>query len=172
MTDLGDQVPDLLVALLGGGMLATVVNRVLTRKIDAATVNQMSEQSKQIATETAREQVDIIRSVAQEMRTGYEARISELNADRESKLVTISKLEEKVDQLVGRVDQLEERERHMLTRAATHEAWDLMSFDLLSKINPDHPAPPPLTLGLPGYHPDLPPEQSQSYQNKDEENNG
>jgi hypothetical protein len=51
---------------------------------------------------------------------------------------------ERIDNLERRLDLLEERERHMLTRAAVHEAWDQMAFALLSQQNPEHPPPPPL----------------------------
>lgn len=50
-----------------------------------------------------------------------------------------------IRQLTTRISQLEERERHMLTRAAVHEAWDQMAFSMLIAQNPEHPPPPPLT---------------------------
>lgn len=48
-----------------------------------------------------------------------------------------------------RVQKLEERERHMLTRAAVHEAWDQMAFSILLSYNAEHPPPPPLYPPLP-----------------------
>lgn len=57
-----------------------------------------------------------------------------------------SKKAERIDNLERRLDLLEERERHMLTRAAVHEAWDQMAFAILSQVNPEHPPPPPLTI--------------------------
>lgn len=39
---------------------------------------------------------------------------------------------------------LEERERHALTRAAVHEAWDQLTFGLMVQHHPDHPPPPPI----------------------------
>lgn len=53
--------------------------------------------------------------------------------------------DERVQLLEQRVDKLEERERHMLTRAAVHEAWDQMAFNMLITHYPQHPPPPPLT---------------------------
>lgn len=50
----------------------------------------------------------------------------------------------RIERLEDRMAKLEERERHQLTRAAVHEAWDQMSFALLMQINPNHPPPPPL----------------------------
>lgn len=51
----------------------------------------------------------------------------------------------RADALEARVGVLEERERHMLTRAAVHEAWDQFAFAALVANNPQHPPPPPLT---------------------------
>lgn len=50
----------------------------------------------------------------------------------------------RLELLETRVGKLEERERHMLTRAAVHEAWDQMAFQMLVSIKEDHPPPPPL----------------------------
>lgn len=50
----------------------------------------------------------------------------------------------RLELLEQRVGKLEERERHMLTRAAVHEAWDQMAFQLLVTYKEDHPPPPPL----------------------------
>lgn len=55
--------------------------------------------------------------------------------------------DERIDRLEQRVDTLEERERHALTRAAVHEAWDQLAFQALLASNPDHPHPPPLRGG-------------------------
>lgn len=52
--------------------------------------------------------------------------------------------EERINQLESRVRKLEERERHMLTRAAVHEAWDALTFQAMLSHNPQHPPPPPL----------------------------
>lgn len=56
-----------------------------------------------------------------------------------------AKKAQRIDNLEHRMALLEDRERHMLTRAAVHEAWDQMAFALLAQVNPDHPPPPPLT---------------------------
>jgi hypothetical protein len=52
--------------------------------------------------------------------------------------------EAKLELLETRVSKLEERERHMLTRAAVHEAWDQMAFQFLVQHDPNHPPPPSL----------------------------
>lgn len=68
---------------------------------------------------------------------------------------------ERIDNLERRLDLLEERERHMLTRAAVHEAWDQMAFAVLCQLNPEHPPPPPLTDGdfSHHFHPPTTPDQ-------------
>jgi len=58
-----------------------------------------------------------------------------------------AKKAERIDNLEHRLTLLEERERHMLTRAAVHEAWDQMAFAILPQVNPEHPPPPPLVAG-------------------------
>lgn len=55
-------------------------------------------------------------------------------------------LKTELAEIRGRVESLEERERHMLTRAAIHEAWDQIAFSMLLSQNPDHPPPPPLII--------------------------
>ena len=54
--------------------------------------------------------------------------------------------EQRIAHLEARVLKLEERERHMLTRAAVHEAWDQLAFAALVAQNPSHPPPPPLAI--------------------------
>ena len=52
-----------------------------------------------------------------------------------------------------RLDKIEERERHMLTRAAVHEAWDQLAFAFIAGHDASFPPPPPLrppTIALPG----------------------
>ena len=74
-----------------------------------------------------RDEVAILRDVLVEVRASDAAKVT------------------RIDALEIRIEKLEERERHALTRAAVHEAWDQMAFQMLVQHNPDHPAPPPLT---------------------------
>lgn len=116
------------VATLGiGKLLELLASKLLNRKIDSVATNK-------VAAETAKTEVDTIRAVLEE--------VKEHSATKDAR---IDKLESDVDFLRDRVVKLEDRERHQLTRAAAHEAWDQMSFALLVKTHPDHPAPPPLT---------------------------
>lgn len=61
-------------------------------------------------------------------------------------LDTILGLKTDLSEVKTRLDKVEERERHALTRAAVHEAWDQMSFQALLSMNPEHPPPPPLII--------------------------
>lgn len=55
-----------------------------------------------------------------------------------------AKKQERLDSMEQRLVKLEERERHALTRAAVHEAWDQLSYNVLLQHVPNHPPPPPL----------------------------
>lgn len=109
-----------LAAFLGGGGLTTLIVKRNSPQVDGAT-------AKKIAQEAVSGEVETLLMV-----------IAELRQSEASKAVRIDALEE-------RIDKLEERERHMLTRAAVHEAWDQMAFQMLLLQNPQHPPPPPLT---------------------------
>lgn len=86
------------------------------------------------AASTAATEVETIRAV-----------LAEVRANDQAKTERLTRVEAMLHQLEAEVRVLQERERHALTRAATHEAWDRMSFQLLQRIDPDHPAPPPLS---------------------------
>ena len=122
-------------AALGlGKLLELLANKLLNRKIDNVTEDRVEAETAKVAAETARTEVETIRDV-----------LKEVQAHSETKDKRIDKLEADVDFLRQAVVELQDRERHQLTRAAAHEAWDQMSFALLVKHFPDHPAPPPLT---------------------------
>lgn len=65
--------------------------------------------------------------------------ISEVRASEAHKDQRISELER-------RMTLLEERERHMLTRAAVHEGWVQAAYGTLVSRDPKYPPPPPLLL--------------------------
>ena len=54
--------------------------------------------------------------------------------------------DQRIDELERRMTLLEERERHMLTRAAVHEAWDALAFQHISQGGVAFPPPPPLSV--------------------------
>jgi len=91
-----------------------------------ATARKTTAEARVSEQEVAASEVRMLRDIITEVRTSEKA-----------KVVRISNLER-------RMNLLEERERHMLTRAAVHEAWDQMAFALLLATNPEHPPPPPL----------------------------
>lgn len=106
-------------SILSGGALGGVLVKLMSRNVDTATASHLAAQS------TASE-VQVIRDVLTEVRTNA--------SDKDAKLKALEL----------RVEKLEERERHMLTRAAVHEAWDQMAFAMLLEKDPGHPPPPPL----------------------------
>ena len=114
-------------ALASLGVGSIIVKR-MSRDVDSATALKINAEAKQTAQQTASTEVNTIREV-----------LAEVRAER----ATIA---ERLGQVESRVELLEERERHMLTRAAVHEAWDSMAFAALVAMNPQHPPPPPLTL--------------------------
>lgn len=116
----------IILAALGGGGLATIVVKLLSRGTDQAVVER-----ERALVRTA--DIDNLRSIIAELRQSEALKTA------------------RIDNLEARLDKLEERERHMLTRAAVHEAWDQMAFAALLTMDPRHPPPPPLALPD-GYH--------------------
>lgn len=111
----------LVAAMLGSGGLGAVGVKYLGRNVDNANAEATRAEGR-------RADVDNLRAIIAEVRES-EARKAE-----------------RIDSLETRLTKLEERERHMLTRAAVHEAWDQLSFSALLTMNPQHPPPPPLAL--------------------------
>lgn len=110
-----------IIALIGALGLRELLAKLVDRKATAVATDK-------VRVETKANEVEILRGVLQEVRD-----------DSAEKSARIERLEE-------RMTKLEERERHQLTRAAVHEAWDQMSFALLVQHNPTHPPPPPLIV--------------------------
>lgn len=141
--DLSQQIFVVVVSLLGGGTVGVLGVKAMNRRIDGATADKIKAEAQQIATATssasAQEQVQMMRTFVQDMRNGYETKLEENAADKASQQAEIKNL-------TARVSKLEERERHMLTRAAVHEAWDQMAFKIISEMNPQFAEPPPLIL--------------------------
>lgn len=110
----------ILVSVLGGGGLATVVIKLLSRRGDDATAEST-------LADVRTKDIENLRGIINELRTSE------------------AKKDERINNLERRMLKLEERERHMLTRAAVHEAWDQLAFQMLIQSNPNHPPPPPLS---------------------------
>lgn len=121
------------IALLGSAGIGGVIVKALNKPVDAATAEKLHAETRQAAQATAASEVTTIREV-----------MGELRAAERDKGEEIAQLKADMVTMKDRVDKLEERERHMLTRAAVHEAWDQMAFSLLVAMNPHHPPPPPI----------------------------
>lgn len=126
---IGDLIAVVLPALLGGGALGAVLVKRMNRNVDNATADNLEAQAAHTARQAAASEVAVIREVLAEVRENDARKTAELAELRE------------------RIEKLEERERHMLTRAAVHEAWDQMAFAMLLSMNPQHPPPPPILVG-------------------------
>lgn len=121
-----------LIAVIASGALTTLLVKLLDRRLD-------SDRAAGVRADTAASEVATLREVLAEVRQ-QDARKGQ-----------------RLDALEDRIRTLEERERHQLTRAAVHEAWDQLAFQALVAQNPAHPPPPPLVLPEPPTHnPDQP----------------
>lgn len=116
----------LVVALLGGGTVGAIVVKILSKPVDDATAGKIAADARVSAQQAVKGDVEVLRAIIAEVRES-EARKSE-----------------RIDNLEVRLEKLEERERHALTRAAVHEAWDQLTFQAILRSNPNHPPPPPL----------------------------
>lgn len=112
------------IAVVGALGLRELLAKMIDRRATSAAVDAT-------AATTAATEVETIRQVLAEVRANDAAKTERLTA------------------LEARVIKLEERERHALTRAAVHEAWDQLSFQALLATNPNHPPPPPLSVPNP-----------------------
>lgn len=117
----------IVIALVGGGSVGAIVVKYLSKPVDDATAQKIQAEAKEAAQRTASSEVDTLREIIAEVRAS-EARKSE-----------------RIDALEQRLVKLEERERHALTRAAVHEAWDQLAFNFITGQNRDFPPPPPLS---------------------------
>lgn len=120
-------------ALLGSAGMGGLLVKVLNRPVDTATAEKLHEETRASAKSSAATEVETIRAV-----------MAELRASEQQKTGEIAELKADMKMMMARVGKLEERERHMLTRAAVHEAWDQMAFAALIAMNPNHPPPPPI----------------------------
>lgn len=111
-----------------GAALAAVVTKIMSRGIDDATADKLQAESREAAQRTASAEVRTLLTIIQEVRQAEAAK------------------SQRISDLERRIEQLEERERHALTRAAVHEAWDSLAFNALSGagVEPPFPPPPPL----------------------------
>jgi hypothetical protein len=114
-----------------GAAMATVIVKLLSRGTDRATANKLSAETRESAQRAASAEVQTLLDIITEVRQGEAAKA------------------QRIDDLERRMELLEERERHMLTRAAVHEAWDQMAFAHIVAHGggEEFPKPPPLIIG-------------------------
>ena len=118
-----------------GGLLVRVYEKRASRTADNANAVKLTAEAKKTAQETAAGEVGYLREIIAEVRASANEKSDEVTAIK-ADLVLMKQ----------RIGLLEERERHMLTRAAVHEAWDTLALQTLLTMNPNHPPPPPLAL--------------------------
>lgn len=122
----GTTIAAVLAALFGGGGAGAVIVKWQSKPVDDATAHKLKAEAKATAQETAAGEVQILREIIAEVR------ISE------------AKKQERLDSMEMRLEKLEERERHALTRAAVHESWDALAFQFIRQHDPNFQEPPPL----------------------------
>jgi hypothetical protein len=117
---------EVLLTVLGSAGLSAVVVKLLNRGVDNATADKIRAEAREVAMKAAGAELDILRQVIADVRASERG-------------------------IKDRLDKLEERERHMLTRAAVHEAWDQLAFGFIAGHDASFPPPPPLRPP----HPDI-----------------
>lgn len=110
---------EILLTALGSAGISAVLVKFLNRRVDNATADKIKEEAREVAVGTTKAELEILRQVIADVRASERT-------------------------LRERVDKLEERERHMLTRAAVHEAWDQLAFGFIAGHDASFPPPPPL----------------------------
>ena len=115
----------LVLTIIGSAGFGAFAVKLLQRPVDQATASKIRTDAADIA-------VEAMRGVLGDV----------ISAD--------ARKAEKIEALEQRIDKLEERERHMLTRAAVHEAWDRMAFNHMLRHDASFPEPPPLSHDPPG----------------------
>lgn len=121
-------IAQLVLAILGSAGLSAVLVKLLNRRVDNATSEKIRAEAREVAMKAASAELDILRQVIADVRASEKA-------------------------IKDRLDKLEERERHMLTRAAVHEAWDQLAFGFIAGHDASFPPPPPLRPHYPAIAP-------------------
>ena len=117
----------IIAAVFGGGAGGAVIVKYLNRGVDDASAEKLKAEAREAAQRTAAGEVDTLREIIAEVRSS-EAQKSA-----------------RIDSLEQRLEKLEERERHALTRAAVHEAWDQLALNFIVNHDQNFPPPPPLS---------------------------
>ena len=123
----------LLFTALGTLGIGNLIARWQMRRQDEANIRNQNAQ-------TTSTEVQTIRTVLDEVRENDRGKTEALAELRQQYLL----LTDRHEQVLRRVDALEERERIALSRAAVHESWDAITFALVTPHYPNHPPPPAL----------------------------
>ena len=118
-----------------GGAGGAIVVKALNRGVDNADAEQRLANAR-------KSDVDTLREIIAEVREADQQKARDLAETR----VELGQTRGEMSSLRARVEKLEERERHMLTRAAVHEAWDVLAYNHLSQQQTETPFPPPPPL--------------------------
>lgn len=124
----------LVAAVLAGGGFGGILVKRMSKPVDDATAEKLRADARATAQVAASGEVDVLRGIIAEVRQSEALKT------------------QRIETIEARLEKLEERERHMLTRAAVHEAWDQMAFAALLAMNPAHPPPPPLSMSIEHNH--------------------
>lgn len=153
----------LLTVFLGGGGAGAVLIKRMSKPVDDATAAKIAAEAKVTATEAAAGDIQNLRSIITEVRQSAADAAAQSAAREERAYAAAREMEarlgQKIDAQNARIEKLEERERHALTRAAVHEAWDQLALAFVLKHDQNFPAPPPLSdralppSGPPPMHP-------------------
>lgn len=104
--------------------------QVSDKQTIAQTAQTLAETEK-VRVQSAREEVDLVREV-----------LSEVRANSEEK-------DKRIGSLEARVGTLESWVRSTLSFMTAHMEWDQNAYHVARQVDPDFPAPPPLTAPVP-----------------------
>lgn len=152
-----------LIAALGSGTwIGGVLIKRMSKPVDDATAAKIVAEAKVTATEASAGDIQNLRNIIVEVRQSA-ADAAAASVAREERAYASARevearLSEKIESLMERIGKLEERERHALTRAAVHEAWDQLALAFVLQHDKNFPSPPPLSdraisSGPPATHP-------------------
>jgi hypothetical protein len=136
-------------AVFAGGGLWNVFIKRMSKPVDDATAAKIVAEAKVTATEASAGDIQNLRNIIVEVRQSA-ADAAAASVAREERAYASARevearLSEKIEALMERIGKLEERERHALTRAAVHEAWDQLALQFVLQHDKNFPPPPPLS---------------------------
>lgn len=125
-----------LAAPIGGFVGAWLIKR-MSRSQDQAATRKTKAETDSLYVSMARNLVTDISEQRARDKADAQARITELRADHEARLTTLS----------SEVDKLRTRQDALQAALATHAMWDDAAVARLRTVQSDWPDPPPVDLG-------------------------